>query len=293
MNNNTCLVTVTFNSADFIDGFINSFVDLDESIHLFIFDNSSTDNTLEKIKKWDHPRIIVEVSETNLGVAAGNNAGINFAHRNLFEYICLINNDTEFPKNIIEYLKKHLVNADIVTPKIVYYDNCEIIWAAGGKYSFLKGGSTIHIGDRKSFLDKRYNQYYYVKYTPTCCVMMRSELFKDLGNFDEAYFVYFDDTDFMIRATRHKKTVLYCPEVTIKHKISSSTGGNDSSFTLRYSVRNHIIYLRKNFNVLTRIPLMFMAILFFIYKAVKIAPHSSTKAGIIVKSFIEGTRFRI
>lgn len=293
MRTETCLVTVTYNSDTYIDKFIESFIKLGDDVFLFIFDNNSSDNTVQKIKILNHPRIFLDVSSENIGVAAGNNAGIIFAQQNQFRYVCIINNDTEFQSELISYLKTGLDRADVVTPKIVYAEHRQIIWAAGGKFSILKGGSTIHIGENCSTFDEKFNKYYFVNYVPTCCVMMEVNLFASVGMFDERYFVYFDDTDFMLNLHRSKKKILYCPEETVIHKVSSSTGGNESAFTLHHSIRNHVFYIRKNFNFVEKIILLGFATAFFLYKELKVIFYNPSNVLIIPKAYIEGFKLKL
>ena len=64
---------------------------------------------------------------------------------------------------------------------------------------------------------------------------------------DEVYFVYYDDSDFLWRVRKHHKKLIYVPTSTLYHKVSVSTGGSESSFSIKYSNRNQIFFIKKNF----------------------------------------------
>ena len=44
----------------------------------------------------------------------------------------------------------------------------------------------------------QYDEVLEVDYAPTCCLLVKKQVFKDIGMMDEKYFVYFDDTDFSL-----------------------------------------------------------------------------------------------
>lgn len=82
-------------------------------------------------------------------------------------------------------------------------------------------------------------------YAPTCCVLFDRSVFQRIGLMDERYFVYWDDTDFLWRMRRAGMKVMVDPSTIVFHKVSSSTGGRLSDFTIRYVFRNQIFFTRK------------------------------------------------
>jgi GT2 family glycosyltransferase len=76
-------------------------------------------------------------------------------------------------------------------------------------------------------------------------------VFDRIGTFDETYFVYFEDTDLFLRMQRYGLRLMYVPAITIMHKISLSTGGTQSDFSIKHYQRNQIYCLRKHFGVIT------------------------------------------
>ena len=115
----------------------------------------------------------------------------------------------------------------------------------------------IGIGDDDGPL---YSKPAYFDYAPTCFMLIDNKVFKSIGLMDEKYFVYYDDTDFVYRAIRHGYRIFFLPSLHVLHKVSSSTGGEESLFSIYYSTRNRIYFLRKNFNNLQKIPPMFFTL---------------------------------
>ena len=241
------VVTVTYNSGAVIDDFMRSILSqtyLDFT--LFVVDNASSDDTLERLASYNDARIAVIPSQVNAGVAEGNNVGIRASLENECGLVLLINNDTVFDPTLITKLTEGLLEyeCDMVVPKILYFDDPNKIWSAGGYFSVWRG-STRHIGCGQKD-DGRFDQPRAISYNPTCCMLLKHEVFDRIGLMDSNYFVYFDDTDFCLRALRAGLKLFYLPDARLEHKVSSLTGDN-SSFTVRYRTRNHIYYLLKNF----------------------------------------------
>ncbi|MCW5198082.1 glycosyltransferase family 2 protein [Clostridium perfringens] len=143
--------------------------------------------------------IIIETSENN-GVAKGNNIGIREAIKRNCEYILLLNNDTEVDTNMLTQLLKKANKTTMVTCKMYYYKPNNMIWCAGGKINWSRG-TTIHFGEGE--IDNgQFDEGKYIEYTPTCCLLIHKNIFQKVGLMDEKYFMYYDDTDFLVRCNK-------------------------------------------------------------------------------------------
>jgi GT2 family glycosyltransferase len=243
------VVTVTYNSAHVLDGFLSSI--LAQSHHnfiLYVIDNASLDDTLERLARYDDRRIILIANRENAGVAKGNNQGICAALEAGCESVLLINNDTEFGDDLFLRLCTGLRDHQcaMAVPKIMYFEETNHIWCAGGYFDRLKGYLGVHSGQDE--VDRgQFDQVRRVEYSPTCCMLIRKEVFERIGLMDEQYFVYFDDADFCLRARNNGIALVYLPKAKLWHKVSSLTGGGESEFAIHQLARNHIYYIRKNF----------------------------------------------
>jgi len=253
------IITVTYNSGGVIDDFLTSLLaQTYENFVLYVVDNASEDDTLRRISRFPDPRIFIFANPDNNGVAAGNNQGIEAA----LEYGCgavlLLNNDVEFSSEMLTAMVSGIVDqdGDLLVPKIFFHDQPDIIWCAGGYFNPWQAFAGMHYGigepDRG-----QYDVTRRVTYSPTCCMLIRRSVFEKIGLMDSRYFVYYDDTDFCFRAMKAGLRLVYLPQATLLHKVSSLTGGDAAPFTIRYMVRNRVYYIRKNLCWWLQLPCLF------------------------------------
>ena len=232
------IVIVNFNGANYQNECINCILNSKyQSFKIIIVDNGSKDNSMKLLDIFDDRRIIKIYNNDNLGVAAGNNIGIKKSIELGCEYTLLLNNDTVFDDNMINNLVSEKKN--VVSPKIFYY-NSKKIWFFGGKISLIKGNG-IHYYFKK----EKYKIKKTTKYAPTCCLLIKNTIFEQVGLFDEKYFLYFDDTDFIYRINKEKIKIYLANDSVVYHKVGLSSGGELSNIQIYYSTRNRFYFISK------------------------------------------------
>jgi GT2 family glycosyltransferase len=239
------VVTVLFNSAQVLPEFMQSIASQRETEFIVIaIDNASSDGSAE-ICSTQQPAYIIIKNDLNVGVAAANNQGIRIALDHGCEYILLLNNDTVFEPDLFQKLVLGMTDheCEMTTPLCFYTKPSNKVWCAGGGFNALMGYRQIHYGDGEENIGQFKARR--VQYCPTCCVLIHRNVFERVGLMDEAYFVYWDDTDFMLRAHRAGISLFFLPDAILYHKVSSLTGVQ-SSFTVRMNTRNHAYYLKKH-----------------------------------------------
>ncbi len=244
------VVTVTFNASAFLRRFLECCL-AQESIafELLVIDNASSDDSADLAQSLDDPRVLVLRNASNLGYAAAcNQAILHFASREVGQLL-FINNDTEFGSHLFFSMSHHMVqhDADAVTPRITYFEDVSRNWYSGGRFIFWKGFQGTHSMPRKRLASDRALPSW-VEVAPGCCVLFHMRTFKRVGLFDPAYFVYSEDTDMFVRMRKFGLRLLYVPGISLAHKVSSSTGGPQSDFSIRYHQRNQIYAIRKHFS---------------------------------------------
>lgn len=259
------LVTVLYNSPDVLPDFFESLANQNFADYwLYVIDNSPDDvpiNTARELaQKWQMANVTFVRNEQNLGVATGNNQGIKRALDAGSDYVLLLNNDIVFPDtallgNLVQHAEA--TGQPLIVPKIFFHDSGKI-WCAGGNIDRQRG-TTTHRGEGEA--DRgQYEQVETTDYAPTCFMLIKSAVFSAVGLMDEKYFVYYDDTDFVWRAQGAGYRITYWPFGQVWHKVSSSTGGYLSPFSVYYSERNRIYFIRKNF----RGPAKIRALVFYL-----------------------------
>ncbi len=248
------IVTVLYNSDDVLEDFFKSLsIQTGIEYKLYVIDNSParTGSDLCKMLSVKYQiDIDVVFNDQNVGVAAANNQGIDSALRDECDYILLSNNDIEFKdEKLISSMcsRLNVVGADALVPKMYYHSEPNRIWCAGG-YINRMAVKSPHYGDGE--IDEgQCNNSGFVEYAPTCFMLIDSKAIRAVGMMDEKYFVYYDDTDYILRFNKLNKKLYYYSEGSVWHKVSYSTGGADGVFSLYYTFRNRIYFIRKNYGV--------------------------------------------
>lgn len=244
------LVTVLFKSDDVLKDFFGSLsIQSFKDYHLYIIDNSisnETDQLLDQLlTAYPIPAYSHIKNDSNVGVAAANNQGMRLSMQQGDDFVLLLNNDIAFSQtSLLERMVSCAVerNEDLVIPKILYHGTRKI-WLAGGEFVHWKGTS-ITIGDKQDD-GQIYNREQYFDYAPTCFMLISRKVIASVGYMDEAYFVYYDDNDYVMRAIHKGFRIFYLPDIEVFHKVSFSTGGSESLFSIYYLNRNRIYFIRK------------------------------------------------
>lgn len=248
------IVTVLFNSDDVLPGFFESLAKQQGvRYRLYVIDNSKTDSGSRVSRELADQYGVdtkIHFNNANVGVAKGNNQGIEMALHDGCDYVLLSNNDIEFSNpNLIANLTEKIDNNQLaaIVPKIYYYGHERRIWCAGGRFSLIRA-TTPHFGDGEQDCGQ-YDSKTIIDYAPTCFMLLHKSVFKKVGAMDEKYFVYYDDVDFLWRMRKAGLAVGFDGSEIIQHKVSYSTGGSESEFSVYYGTRNRLYFIRKNYNL--------------------------------------------
>ncbi len=265
------LITVTYNSAEVLRPFLKDvWRQSYKNIILYVIDNGSKDATLQILEQEKDSRLSIIKNKINFGVAKANNQGVKRAIEDECKQVLFINNDVEFESELVAKLLKVQFekNCSLVVPKMMYYDSPNYIWYAGGWFLKYKGFVPLHRGMKERDVGQ-YNIIDEVEYAPTCCLLVKIEVFKQIGFMDEKFFVYFDDADFSYRILRTSTyKIIYAPNIKFYHKVGSLTKSTyrekgkiiRGNFFIKQNVRNHIYFLKKIGGVYAY---CFIAFLFF------------------------------
>lgn len=228
---------------------INSLNNIDyKNYKIIVVDNNSMDDSKEEISKYIeyNNNVIFIESKENLGFSGGNNLGIKYAMEHGADYICLLNNDTvvetDFLNPLVDIMEKDK-SIGISAGKIMYYDNKDIVWSAGGYIDSKKAiGYNNAIDNHESILT---NELTEVTFLTGCLQLIRREVIENIGLYDHEYFLYMEDVDFCKRVLNNGYKLMYVPQSKIYHKVSASTGGKVSPMVVYYMTRNRLLFNSK------------------------------------------------
>ncbi len=200
------------------------------------------------------PSFTVLRNNENLGFAAGNNVGIQFARdREHPDYVLLLNNDTVVDSNCLDELVRTAESdpsIGVVGAQILFYDKAgrrDLVQFSGGFIDFSRFPgyfSSTNQGGLDAFRENGY-PCQWVSGT-AMLIRARSTAFCTL---DPSYFFGCEDADFCLRlATRGFATVL-APRAMVWHKVGASRSRRFSGFRLWLwvdEVKSTLLFLRRN-----------------------------------------------
>lgn len=197
-------------------------------------------------------RLIMISNRENYGFAEGNNIGIRYSLTCFNpEYILLLNNDTVVKKDFLNNLISDALcdnqNIGIFGPKIFYYNfegRKDVIWSAGGFFNMWSGIRTTRYYRSIDCTDASYPLD--VDFVSGAALLIHRNVIKRIGLLDSDYFTYTEDIDWCYRAKKSGYRIRYVPSSLVWHKVSMSTGTENSPFSQYLIVRNSVLFMKKN-----------------------------------------------
>ncbi|OEC84687.1 MULTISPECIES: glycosyltransferase family 2 protein [Methanobacterium] len=201
----------------------------------------------EKGLTQNNDHLILIKNDKNYGFAEGNNIGMRYALKTLnADYVLLLNNDTVVDKDFLGKMVNFgeiNKNNGIIGPKIYYYDQPNTIWCIGGKIDW-KLARGLHIGTNE--VDNgQYDKTEEFNYVSGSAFLIKREVMDKIGLMDKKFFLYFEETDLALRASKNGYKSVYAPGAKIWHKVSKSGGGLSKPIGLYYITRNRWLFMKK------------------------------------------------
>lgn len=258
MSERTAIVLVTFNGWEMTRNCLNDLAaQLSDSEHFVVAvaDNASTDGTPENIRR-DFPSVHLYPSPKNIGFGAANNLAIEGLLRDgeVFESICLLNNDTRLTPDTIPQLRNAWAKAQeltqseggkfaVVAPAVKNLDGSE-------QSNYFAGLGPEGIGSIAFFMNAFRNETAAAKilqgalkqtaqgnlaevhWTSAVCWMFGKSLYDALCKetagklFDEKIFMYYEDADLALRARRLGTRFFIASDIPLTHLGGGSAQSN-------------------------------------------------------------------
>jgi GT2 family glycosyltransferase len=247
------IILVNYNGANFLQECLTSidkFISPDVC-EVIIVDNSSTDESI-KIVKDNFTSFKLICSRDNLGFGKANNLAVKHSQG---QYLLFLNTDTilmeNTPKILSEYLQQ---NYDVATisPRITFRDDSYQLSCGNLPNIVVEFFDKIKYNlDNKwhslfaNLYDRQYSKVQEVGWVTGACLMMRRDVFEQIGGFDENFFMYFEDKDICKRVKDLGYKVIYYPETTIIHLLGGSSHRIKKSVN-KYYRNSQLYYYQKH-----------------------------------------------
>ena len=297
VNQKIAIIIINWKKYDFTLKCIKSVLNSSfKNFKIILIDNESQKDLSREFGK--NKKIHIIKNEKNEGFARANNLGIKYSLKNGFDYILLLNNDTVIKNNLVYSLIKqsNTLSQKIIQPLILNYDGTKI-WNAGGTINNFFG--TFQTNKKgESFKNFKSNMDYTNWFTG-CCVLIKTEVFNEIGYFDERFFAYYEDVDFSIRLKAKGYLIAMMYDSHVQHYESASSKsinkseGNLSPYVHYLNIRNHILLLKKHsksFNLIG--VLLYQLIKIISYLIYFLIRFRFNKFNMVLKGLIDAINFK-
>jgi N-acetylglucosaminyl-diphospho-decaprenol L-rhamnosyltransferase len=252
------IVIVNWNSGDQLRNCLDSIVASNKQgfslKRVVVVDNASTDESLRSVETMDLPLVVVH-NARNRGFGAACNQG---AYQSATKYLLFLNPDTRvFGESLVRpillleepgYTHIGIVGIQLVDGHGNIWRTCSRFPTAGS-YVATSSGLDRFLPDffkHHLMLDWDHRDSREVDHVMGAFYLVRTALFRQLGGFDERYFVYLEDIDFSLRAKQVGSAVYFYARASAFHK-GGGVSDQIKSLRLFYSIQSRIQYAFKHF----------------------------------------------
>lgn len=258
---NTAVIILNWNGYNDTINCLNSLLpNLISEDYLFIIDNGSTDESLEKIKayffslgqllvaakSYELPSAFEQtkknyliINDENLGFGAGNNVVLKqLKNMNVdFQFAWLLNNDTVVAKNTLSCLKYSLLNDNTIALSgsmiLNYPDNGKIQCSGVNYYKFFGVSKLINKNLPLKEFDK--NKKVKFDYLNGASIYIRLSALAKTGCFDESFFLYSEEYDLQLRFQDFGYKLYFNSDSIVYHQLSGGTRNKKHLFYYYYN----------------------------------------------------------
>jgi GT2 family glycosyltransferase len=235
-------VVVTYDALPWIEQCLASVA----GIETVVVDNGSSDGTVDVVRER-FPQVRV-LESSNDGLAAGWNRGIAETG---CEHVLVLNADAWLVEDALSRLvaaaDRH-PRAAAIGPKLLNPDGSlqrsvrgfPTTWRLATEYLYLR-----KLAPRSRSLNAFYGAGFdheserAVEWVMGACFLLRRNAYDEVGPFDERFFLFSEEVDWMRRATDRGWSVVFTPEARCVHVSGAAHGGR----LYRENVRGHLRYL--------------------------------------------------
>tara|TARA_Y100000590_G_scaffold468939_1_gene653948 strand:- start:456 stop:1313 length:858 start_codon:yes stop_codon:yes gene_type:complete len=187
------VIMVSFYSQDLIEKTINF---INKEIDIIVVENSNSSKCKELLeKKYSNVKVIL--SEKNLGNGAGINKGLNNTNT---KYAFYIDIDTEIQKDTI----RNLLDAANET------DDFAVLAPLVENYEYKKTDYYLDANSENSKQER-------MNFVPGCAMFFNIKKIKEIGFFDESFFLFFEENDIYMRCHKNNLKIYLIKSAKIIH----------------------------------------------------------------------------
>lgn len=234
MNIKVSIIIPNWNSCNLLGKFLDSiYRSTYKNYEVIVIDNNSSDNTVQVLRS-QYPEVLTIENKSNLGFSIAINLGLNVSTKDI---IALLNNDTAIhPEYIQEGVRCLNDKSDVSIVATRIYNINDNTFDIGDTFNVCGQAKSLRVKHNNSLKEHGRYVFYSCAGTP----FYRRSLFDLIGNFNEIYYMYFEDFDIYYSAQLSGHKVWFEPKCMVTHIGRASSSRNPKK--LEYLLfRNYII----------------------------------------------------
>ena len=218
------IITVLYNSSDIVDSFFDSL----KNFKIIVVDNGRNERILNKIQNYKNIQVISKNKNLGYGKA------INFAFENVStNFVLVLNPDLSIDVNSIENMFNILnkySDCGMVAPMTLPDKD---FYGAFPEKNLKNVNSSNEIKSRELLLNSSIEGELCVDVAKGCALLISAEQFKNVGKFDEKYFLFWEEIDLCRKFRTKKICVIVTPKSRAQHKQGKSSKSNIQNFLIK------------------------------------------------------------
>jgi GT2 family glycosyltransferase len=208
---------------------------------VILLDSQSTDGSVAAVRARFPDVEVIELLD-NRGYAGNNNVGIRRALELGAEWVWVLNEDVVLEPRCLDRLLEVAARdprIGVLGPLVFHHDEPQIIQSAGGGLTRWWEGFhwAQNEADRGQFEAPRE-----VQWITGCAILVNRAVIEQIGTLDERFFIYWEETEWCMRAARAGWRLVLVPEARAWHKGVQRDYRPKPSVTY-YSTRNRLLML--------------------------------------------------
>lgn len=269
------IIIVNWNARDLLRACLESIYRETQGVRfeVIVVDNVSSDGSVEMLR-GDFPSVRSIASDFNRGFAGGNNVGMQASTG---RYLFLLNPDTVVRDNAIAEMVRFAdahPEAGVIGPRVLNPDgtlqrSCFLFPSVLNL--FLSTFWLYKLSPKSRFFGREFmswcdmTQACPVEVVSGCCMLVRREAYRRVGGMDEAYFMYFEETDWCYRMRDAGWKIVYTPSAEITHWGGTCTEKVKSDMMAQHTA-SLLLFFRKHRGRLAHILACLLQTIFFLLR---------------------------
>jgi GT2 family glycosyltransferase len=258
---NLSVIILSYNTADITAQCVRSVLaslDFEKNLkaEVIVWDNNSTDKTIEAIKKIPDPRIKLVAHKENLGYTGGNNHAVKQAKGDV---LLFLNSDTIALENAVPSLYSYFINQkgfQFVGARLLNKDQSP--QASCGRFYTLPIACAALFLKGDSWGASRWSvrKVQKVDWVSGASFITSKSTYESLGGFDESFFMYWDEIDLLYRARKKSYACGTFPNASFIHLEGASSDSRMQPILKVF--QGYIFFYQKHYSLLQQILLKHM-----------------------------------